>query len=113
MKLEFSRQIFEISSNIKFHENPSSGGRVVPCGRTDMTKLIAAFRNSAMRLKKNNHLMVGMKMTSVCSDPQHHNSTKCGHTVQVFSVKLGTMVKSALYTHETPFDMTHISQQRV
>jgi hypothetical protein len=22
-------------SNIKFHENPSSGSRVVPCGRTD------------------------------------------------------------------------------
>jgi len=25
MKLEFSRQIFEKSSNIEFHENPSSG----------------------------------------------------------------------------------------
>ena len=34
MKLEFSRHIFEKYSNIKFHENPSSG-RVVPCGRTD------------------------------------------------------------------------------
>ena len=51
MKLEFSRQIFEKSSDIKFDENPSSGSRVVPCGqtdgRTDMTKLIVAFRNSA------------------------------------------------------------------
>ena len=36
MKLEFSRQIFEISSNIKFHETPSSGSRVVPCGQTDV-----------------------------------------------------------------------------
>jgi len=35
MKLEFSRQIFEKYSNIKFHENPSSGSRVVQCGRTD------------------------------------------------------------------------------
>ena len=35
MKLEFSRQIFEKSSNIKFHETPSSGSRVVPCVRTD------------------------------------------------------------------------------
>jgi len=35
MKLEFSRQFFEKYSNIKFHENPSSGSRVVPCGRTD------------------------------------------------------------------------------
>jgi len=35
MKLEFSRQIFEKHSNIKFHENPSSVNRVVPCGQTD------------------------------------------------------------------------------
>jgi len=47
MKLEFSRQIFEIYANIKFHENPSSGIRVVPCGQTDVTKLAVAFRNFA------------------------------------------------------------------
>ena len=44
LKREFSGHIFEKYSNIKFHENPSSGRRVVPCGRrgikTDMTKLI-------------------------------------------------------------------------
>jgi hypothetical protein len=34
MKLEFSQQIFE-KSNIKFHENLSSGSRVVPSGRMD------------------------------------------------------------------------------
>jgi hypothetical protein len=51
MKLEFSQQISEKYSNIKFHENLSSGSRVVPCGWTDgqtdiyMTKLIIAFRN--------------------------------------------------------------------
>ena len=33
MKLEFCRQIFGRHSNIRFHENPSSGSRVVPCGR--------------------------------------------------------------------------------
>ena len=32
MTLELSWQIFEKSSNIKFHENPSNGSRVVPCG---------------------------------------------------------------------------------
>ena len=36
-------------SYIKFHENPSSESRVVPLGqedgRTDITKLIDAFRN--------------------------------------------------------------------
>jgi len=53
MKLEFSGQFFEKNSNVKFRENPSSGSRGVPCGRTDgkkegrtdMTKLIVAFRN--------------------------------------------------------------------
>jgi hypothetical protein len=34
-KLGFSRQIFEIWSNIKFYENSSSASRVVQCGRTD------------------------------------------------------------------------------
>jgi len=35
MKLQFSQQILEKYSNIKFYENPSSGSRVVPCGQTD------------------------------------------------------------------------------
>ena len=33
---------------MKLHQNPSSGSRVVPCGRTDIqTKLIVASLNSA------------------------------------------------------------------
>ena len=51
MKLEFSHNIFEKSSNIKFHENPTSWSGVVPCGQTDgltnerrdITKLIVAI----------------------------------------------------------------------
>ena len=43
---------FENSSHIKFNENPSSGSRVIPCGRTDMTKPIVAFRNFANAPKK-------------------------------------------------------------
>jgi hypothetical protein len=35
MKLEFFWQIFEKYSNIKFHENSSSGSQVVLCGQTD------------------------------------------------------------------------------
>ena len=57
MTVEFYRRIFEKYSNMKFHENPSSGGGVVPCGwtdgrtdgrterRTDATKILAAFPN--------------------------------------------------------------------
>jgi len=41
--------MFEKYSNSKFRENPSSGSRVVACGRTDivMSKLTVAFRNFA------------------------------------------------------------------
>jgi hypothetical protein len=35
MKFEFSRHIFEKYSNIKSHENPSSGIGIVTCGETD------------------------------------------------------------------------------
>jgi len=64
MNLEFSRHIFEKYWSIKFHENPSSGSRVVPCGQTDrrtygqterridLTKLLVASRNFANAPKK-------------------------------------------------------------
>jgi len=49
MKYKFSRQTFDKYFRIKFHENPLSGNRVVPCGmvdrRTDVTKLIVALPN--------------------------------------------------------------------
>jgi len=38
MKLEFSRQIFEKYSNVKFPENPSCESRVVPRIRTEGLK---------------------------------------------------------------------------
>jgi hypothetical protein len=43
--------MFDKCSNIKFHENPSFGSRVVPCGQTDM-KLIVDFPNYANAPKK-------------------------------------------------------------
>ena len=53
MKLEFPRNIFEKYSTTKFHENPSSGNRVVPCGQKDgHGKANSRFRNSA-QLPKN------------------------------------------------------------
>jgi hypothetical protein len=50
MKLEFFQHIFEEYSNIKFHENPSIGSRVIPYGQTDGDRhdeLTVAFRNFA------------------------------------------------------------------
>jgi hypothetical protein len=51
MNFDFSGHTFDKYSNIKFHENPSSGSWVVPCNWTDrhteMMKLIVTFCNSA------------------------------------------------------------------
>jgi len=56
MKLEFSGQIFEKYTNIKFYENPSIGSWIVPfgwtAGQTDITKQVVAFRNFAKVPKK-------------------------------------------------------------
>jgi len=45
MKVEFSRPIFEKSSNVKFRQNASSGRRAD--GRTDVTEVIVAFHSFA------------------------------------------------------------------
>jgi hypothetical protein len=59
MKREFFKRFFEKYSNGQFHQNPSSGSRVVPCGRTDgrtyMTELIIAFCNFTNHPKNNDY----------------------------------------------------------
>jgi len=64
MKLEFSGQIFEKHSNIKFYKNLSSGNRVVACGQTVRMKGIFFFRNFEKAPKKD-------KVTAF----QHHAMT--------------------------------------
>jgi hypothetical protein len=66
IKLAYSLQIFEKSSNIKFHENQSSGSRVVPCGRTDMTKLLVASRNF-VKAPKNGSTMIHVCIWRLCT----------------------------------------------
>ena len=51
MKLQFSVQIFEKFSNIKFHEDLFGGSRVVPCRRTVVTTLVVIFRSFATAAK--------------------------------------------------------------
>jgi hypothetical protein len=50
-KLDFPTVFRRKSPDLKFHQNPSSGSRVVSCGQTEgqtgMKKLIVAFRNFA------------------------------------------------------------------
>ena len=59
LKLESSPQIFRKKkhSNIKFHENPSSGSRVVPCGQTD--------RQTDMKLMDFFFLRTSLKIVSL------------------------------------------------
>jgi len=38
---------------MKFHEYPPDGNRTVPCGHTDSTSLIVAFRNCFAKAPKN------------------------------------------------------------
>ena len=84
MKLEFYRQFFfEQHSYTKFNENPSSGSRVVPCGRTDMAKLTSAFRNFEKAPNKtrqsqiyfNNVLLLSMRHVSTLITMRHQAQT--------------------------------------
>jgi len=50
MKLGFSRQILEKCLDIKFHENPFNGSRVVPFGRTN-TQTVRQMDGQTERLK--------------------------------------------------------------
>jgi len=69
MKPEFSGQIFEKSSNIEFHENPSRGSRVIPRGQTNGRtdkKLIVLFRyfaNAPKMFDTNSHTELGFQLT--------------------------------------------------
>ena len=73
MKLEFFQMIFE-NNNTKFHENPSSGSRVIPYGRShdeatsrfphfcESTYKTASFHHvtkRAMKIRKANNILTG------------------------------------------------------
>ena len=64
MKLELSLQIFEQSSNSEFYENPSSGKRVVPCGRRDgHDEANVAFRDFSSAPKNGAGTAYGVGLT--------------------------------------------------
>ena len=87
MKLVFPRQFFEVYSDIKFHENPSSGRWIVPSGETDMTKLSVALYNSA-KAPKNFWLCLHCYSTlhhTVCTlHAVHIAACNNGHTHSLF-----------------------------
>ena len=65
MKIVFSTD-FRKNLNIKFYQNPSIGSRVIPCGETDITKLIVAFRNFAIAPKKKIQDTVYLPLEILC-----------------------------------------------
>jgi hypothetical protein len=64
MRLEFSRQIFEKYSDVKFHENPSSGRPAVPRirahGCRDRQDEAVTFRNFANAPSKRKKILNSM-----------------------------------------------------
>jgi hypothetical protein len=55
---------------MNFYQNPSDGSRVVPCGQTDMTKLIVAFCSFANAPK--NYAAVYFKQISRLKNDSVH-----------------------------------------
>jgi hypothetical protein len=68
MKLEFSLQIFEKFSYIKFNENSSSGSRVVPCGQIEDGVDEANGRFSHFFAKTPNWTGINKESLTACSN---------------------------------------------
>ena len=82
MELEITRQIFGKSSNIKFHENPSSGRRVVACGRTDGHRDRQADRHDEANSRFHNFAKATKSQISFL----------CGQLIQI-NLKSGEVVR--------------------
>jgi hypothetical protein len=102
-KLQISRQIFEKYSNIKFHENPSSGSRAVPCGQTDMANLTVAFRNIPNALKRATCLRPSVTQYWRVNSLTHCQETRYRRSLHKLE-RVSSFVKSCtvklIFTHE-------------
>ena len=118
IKLEFAQHIFEIYLNIKFRENTSSGSSVIPYGRTDgrtdMTRLIVAFRNFANAPK--NKIWFSGNLGPA------HNSTSCNYLQQKHSTpKISNIFPqdkrlselSTVYTFSKHFSKTDLNTNHI
>jgi len=68
INLEFSWQVFEKFSNIKFHENSSRRSRVISYGQRDKTRLTATFSQCFKRADTYNLYTSSAVYTSKCCD---------------------------------------------
>jgi len=95
-KTQFFRNIFAKYSIIKFHENPFSDSRVIPCGLSDwerdVTKLTVAFRNSANAPKNLSSLVIGNNIATGFSD----------YLTLIIKQRQSSLHKEVLLTHSLP-----------
>ena len=106
MKLEFSRQIFEKFSNIKFHENPSNGIRVVPCERMDrhgeLNILFSQFcrvKYSLLRNFENASKKIDIFELVACRIPLKMNASNDPQNAVSQTLPYATTVTCPVHTH--------------
>jgi len=86
-------------SNIRFRENPSSGSRVVPCGRTDrhMTELIVAFRNFAKEPKNEKYnCLIRSQLRFVFARARWQTTIPALHLTLCYT-RVGTLIVATIY----------------
>jgi hypothetical protein len=67
-KSEPSNHIFEKTSNIKLHQNPSTGSRVVPCGREKDMMIRAVDVGNFANAPKTRHITQKRKIRIVAKE---------------------------------------------
>ena len=90
MKLKMFRQILEKYSNTEFHENPSSGGRADPCGRTDKhdeanTRLFEILRKRLITNRTVTDLY--LLLVSTCRYTETVQDMTSHHTLSIYFAK--------------------------
>jgi hypothetical protein len=93
MRLEFSRAMFWKYSSIKFHGNPSSGSRVVPCGRTDRhdeaNTRLSQFCEGA---KKEWAYLFSSSFPESCACPEFDTTPAVRASAYVGDINIGVML---------------------
>jgi hypothetical protein len=99
MKFEFSRQVFEKCSDIKFHENPSIGSRVFPCGRTNSHgEAVRKFANAPKNRYKREQCALTLHDTSQPWQMGPHGSLYQGYYNLWYVDQLGIFRRRYAFT---------------
>ena len=91
-------RFFEKSSNIKFHKSPSSGRRVVPCGRTDRHDEVSLFTILRTRLVT--------KRITILLTRDHHSAPSFTKLLQSISHTVSIIDDVSITTSATSISLT-------